>query len=447
MGRCSPREATGCRRPSGIRATGLKLAQIPSESARNVHHLLFTPDGRSVIFACQDRRVLSWHFAKPAEPITSLAGHTKEVWALAYTPDGSTLISAGDDHSIKLWNSRTGTLRADAEGARLAGRIPGGEPRWQDAGQRGLRQGRADLGPPRRTSPRRAPRTHRSGSRRGLRPGAGSSPRPAPTAPSGPGTRRVVHRSGSFEGTPTPCAPWPSNPVARCSSRRATIGPFAGGTSRKVGRPSPFPCPRHCSTLSFSPDGNWLAAGDDWGNVAIWDVATWSRRTSAKGSGAPVWNLAFAPDGRTLAAACGDAKVRLLDPVTGQVTLVLDGHAQRVNAVAFSPDGRTLASASHDGAIKLWHAGRTEARIARGGGTPRCEMGLALRESICSAQVSRPLWRTSCGAANPAEAERSSGWRPGFSWTANPAQIPPEGGTPTRARGRVGWTGFTGPLA
>ncbi len=95
--------------------------------------------------------------------------------------------------------------------------------------------------------------------------------------------------------------------------------------------------------------------GDDWGSVTFWDVATWSRRTSVKGSDAAIWGLSFSPDGRTLAAGCNDAKVRLWDPITGQVMLVLDGHAQRVNAVAFNPDGQTLASASHDGAIKLWH--------------------------------------------------------------------------------------------
>ncbi len=128
----------------------------------------------------------------------------------------------------------------------------------------------------------------------------------------------------------------------------------------KEGRKSfSLACPKHNSSLAFSPDGTILAAGDDWGTVSFWDVATWSIRTSVKGSDAAVWGLSFSPDGRTLAAACGDAKVRLWDPISGQVVLVLDGHSKRVNAVVFSPDGQTLASADHKGEVKLWQAGPT----------------------------------------------------------------------------------------
>jgi WD40 repeat protein len=115
-------------------------------------------------------------------------------------------------------------------------------------------------------------------------------------------------------------------------------------------------CPKNSSSVAFSPDGFLLAAGDDLGNIAVWNVADWSRRALVKLSHATVWGLGFSPDGRTLAAACGDAKVRLLDPMSGQFLLALEGHNQRVNAVAFSPDGLTLASASHDRTIKLWRA-------------------------------------------------------------------------------------------
>ena len=92
-------------------------------------------------------------------------------------------------------------------------------------------------------------------------------------------------------------------------------------------------CPKHHSSLAFSPDGTILAAGDEWGNISFWEVATWSIRTLVKGSDAAVWDLSFSPDGRTLAAACGDAMVRLWDPISGQVVFLLDGHSQRVNAV------------------------------------------------------------------------------------------------------------------
>ena len=48
-----------------------------------------------------------------------------------------------------------------------------------------------------------------------------------------------------------------------------------------------LPSPKNSSAITFSPDGKLLASGDDWGNVTIWDVATWSPRTSVKGSDTP----------------------------------------------------------------------------------------------------------------------------------------------------------------
>jgi eukaryotic-like serine/threonine-protein kinase len=129
-------------------------------------------------------------------------------------------------------------------------------------------------------------------------------------------------------------------------------------TARKEARKSfALACPNPNSTLAFSADGITLAVGDDSGNISFWDVGTWVRRSSVRGSDAAIWGVAFSPDDRTLAAACGDGKVRLWDPVSGQIVLVLEGHTQRVNAVAFSPDGQTLASADHMGDIKLWQAG------------------------------------------------------------------------------------------
>jgi len=115
-------------------------------------------------------------------------------------------------------------------------------------------------------------------------------------------------------------------------------------------------CSKPNPAIQFSPDGTLLASGDTGGNLTIWDVPSWSRRSTVNASNAPIYCLSFSPDRRALAAACGDSNVRLWDPQASQVTLTVEGHARRVNAVAFSPDGRTLASGSHDGALKLWQA-------------------------------------------------------------------------------------------
>ncbi len=336
--------------------SGRKLAEFTGKTG-SAGRLVFAPGGESLIFSSEDGRIRSWHFVRKPEPIAELAGHQKEVWGLAYTPDGNTLISSSDDHSIKLWDARDGGLRSTLEGhdslvAGVAvspdGRLlasAGFEPTlrlWDLPGRRLIRTLRGHTDRVRTVA---------------------FSPDGRHVASAGSDkTVRVwdVNRGESlraFTGhtdTVRALAFDPGGTLLVSSSDDRTIR----GIEVKGGRETSFlPCSQHSSALAFSPDGSFLASGDDRGSLTIWDAATWSRRWSVKGSDAAIWDLTFSPDGRSLAAACGDAKVRLWDPITGQVLLILEGHARRVNAVAFSPDGRTLASASHDGAVRLWQAG------------------------------------------------------------------------------------------
>jgi len=344
--------------------SGRKLAEFPGKSG-SVGCLVFAPEGDSLTFKSEDGRIRSWHFVKKPEPISQLAGHKAEVWGLAYTPDGTTLISSGDDHSIKLWDTRDGGLLSTLKGhcalvASLA-TSPNGKLLASAGFDKTVRLWDLPGGRPRavlrgHTGPVRALAFSPDGR---LVASAGSDKtvrvcdvdRNEPMLVLEGHTDKV--RALAFH---------PSGTLLVSASDDRTIRVIDVKEGREL---FSLPCPKQNSSLVFSPDGSLLASGDDLGKLAIWDVATWSRRRSVKGSDTAIWGLSFSPDGRTLAAACGDAKVRLWDPVTGQLILVLDGHAQRVNAVAFSPDGSTLASASHDGAVRLWRAEPIETVPAR----------------------------------------------------------------------------------
>jgi RNA polymerase sigma factor (sigma-70 family) len=112
-----------------------------------------------------------------------------------------------------------------------------------------------------------------------------------------------------------------------------------GGEARRLQADS-FP-----NTLAFSPNGRWLAAGDDQKVVYLWDASTGKLVHRLGDHRRGVYTVAFAPDGKLLASGGEDQIIRLFDPQTGKEVRRLEAKGCWVTHIAFAPDGKTLASA------------------------------------------------------------------------------------------------------
>lgn len=108
-------------------------------------------------------------------------------------------------------------------------------------------------------------------------------------------------------------------------------------------------------SLAFSPDGETLASSSCDCTAKLWNVNTGRYLHSLTEHQQEIWSVAFSPDGETFATGCDDGKARLWNTSTGERIRVFSGHQNEVLSVAFSKDGQELISASHDSTIKFWN--------------------------------------------------------------------------------------------
>jgi WD40 repeat protein len=108
--------------------------------------------------------------------------------------------------------------------------------------------------------------------------------------------------------------------------------------------------------VTFSPDGETIAATDHGTAIKLWEAKSGKLRFTLDRHRDKIMAIAFSPDGKTLASAGFDKTVRLWSVMSGEESHVCTGHSGLIYRVAFSRDGRFVASASDDHDIRIWNA-------------------------------------------------------------------------------------------
>jgi eukaryotic-like serine/threonine-protein kinase len=292
---------------------GAKLLERCLRHGDEVHAIAFSPDGRRLATAGENRLARLWDVST-GSTLSHPLKHEAPIRVIAFSPDGKLLATAGDEAMIRRWDALTGE--------------PVGEP-----------------------IPNRAPVTALSFSIDGSRLAATSAPGQPflwDTATGKPvhaldqscaGVRAVAF---SPDGVTMAVACGDGNvSLGDASSGRALGEPLAHGSAVRA--------------LGFDPDGRRLLTGSVDGKVWLWDLERRVAVVTLTDQG-EIRALGFRPTGDAFAMAGDLGTARLRDSTTGRPIGEPLDQKSRVDCLAFRPDVAMIATGSQDGMVRFWCA-------------------------------------------------------------------------------------------
>ncbi|CAD8180201.1 unnamed protein product [Paramecium pentaurelia] len=105
--------------------------------------------------------------------------------------------------------------------------------------------------------------------------------------------------------------------------------------------------------VCFSPDSSSLASVCDDNYIYQWNVNTGNLKSLLKGHNNFFNTITFSPDGLMLAVVSDYSFIFLMKAKTGKCLYKFEGHDGNINQICFSPDSTQLASGGYDTSILL----------------------------------------------------------------------------------------------
>lgn len=115
-------------------------------------------------------------------------------------------------------------------------------------------------------------------------------------------------------------------------------------------------------SLSFSPDGSFIAIGKEAGEIEILDIKNGETYAYISVPHADddcivnyVRSVQFSPNGNYLACGTVDGRIRIFDIIESKLKVSYKGHSDQVVSIAYSPNGNYLVSNSWDNHICIYN--------------------------------------------------------------------------------------------
>jgi WD40 repeat protein/tRNA A-37 threonylcarbamoyl transferase component Bud32 len=273
----------------------------------------YSPDGARIATGGEDGTARIWD-ARTGALLTTITGHTDDVWMVRFSPDGARLVTASHDGTAKVWDVASGALLWSAQHDDMV--------RWAEF------------------------------SRDGTRLGTASFDKTAKIWDAASG--RLLRTIAAHDRPVTAAALTPDGVVLVTGSRDQTARVWSVETGALLATiPGQY---MYVRDIAISPDGTRLAIANAGATAAIASL-TGDASIALEGHTSGIDRIAFSPDGTRVLTGSADRTAKVWDAATGRLLQTLEGHASGVTFASFSPDGRYIFTTSRDGTARAWNAG------------------------------------------------------------------------------------------